>query len=653
MSALGTPPGPGAGTPPGGSDLDALLDGLDAQPPAVRSAFALVHRLLHEGVADVVLAPGSRSAPLAYALAAASDLGHLTLHVRVDERAAGFLAVGLSRGAGPVVHGGVALPRPVAVVTTSGTAVANLHPAVLEAHHAGVPLVLLTADRPHELRGTGANQTTHQAGIFGAAVRFAADVPAPDGRPGEVRDLLAVATRALAEAVGARSGHPGPVHLDLAYREPLVPGVAAGIDALATPGPDPRGVRSAVVLPSAVPPVPSGSEPHDGTALLGAPVAAVAVPAPGARTVVVAGDGAGRVARDLAEARGWPLLAEPSSGAAGGPNLVVAHALVLGVDELVDGVEHVVVLGRPTLSRPVQRLLGRPDVEVSVVAPGAGPWPDAARNASTVLTAVPERWLDPRPGVPDPSGPAPGPTSGHATDRGWLARWRAASAAAVEVVAGATDGTLTDGPSVVRAVVGSCGPDDLLVVGSSNPVRDLALVLGLDADAPRVLANRGLAGIDGTVSTALGAAVATARPHRRTRALLGDLTFLHDAGGLLRGPHEPHVDLQLVVVNDDGGSIFAGLEPGGLGETSEAAGRTFERVFATPHGANLAQLCAGYGVDHQLVQDVPSLRHALAAPSHGVQVLEVRVPRAGRRQAGLRLGERVRDAVRATLVADR
>jgi 2-succinyl-5-enolpyruvyl-6-hydroxy-3-cyclohexene-1-carboxylate synthase len=647
MSAPAGAPGPSAAAPrDGATAFDPLLDGTDAQPPAVRSAFALVHRLALAGVADVVLAPGSRSAPLAYALAAASDLGHLTLHVRVDERAAGFLAVGLSRGAGPVVHGGVALPRPVAIVTTSGTAVANLHPAVLEAHHTGVPLVLLTADRPHELRGTGANQTTHQAGIFGPAVRFAADVPAPDGRPGEVRDLVAVATRALAEAVGARSGHPGPVHLDLAYREPLVPGVAAGIDALAAPGPDPRGVRAAVVLPAAV---PSGTQPRDDAALVGASVAPVAVPVPGVRTVVVAGDGAGRVARDLAEARGWPLLAEPSSGAAGGPNLVVAHALVLGVDALVDGVEHVVVLGRPTLSRPVQRLLGRPDVEVSVVAPGAGPWPDAARNASTVLTAVPERWLDPRPGTPDPAEPAPAPASGHATDAGWLARWRRASAAAAEVVAAATDGSLTDGPSVARAVVSACGPDDLLVVGSSNPVRDLALVLGLDVDAPRVLANRGLAGIDGTVSTALGAAVATARPHRRTRALLGDLTFLHDAGGLLRGPHEPHVDLQLVVVNDDGGSIFAGLEPGGLGETSEAAGRTFERVFATPHGANLAQLCAGYGVDHQLVQDVPSLRHALAAPSHGVQVLEVRVPRADRRAAGQRLAGRVHEAVRAAL----
>lgn len=626
--------------------VDPLLDGLDAQPPAVRSAFALVHRLALEGVADVVLAPGSRSAPLAYALAAAADLGRLTLHVRVDERAAGFLAVGLSRGAGPLVRGGVALPRPVAVVTTSGTAVANLHPAVLEAHHTGVPLVLLTADRPHELRGTGANQTTHQAGIFGPATRFAADVPAPDGRPGEVRDLLAVTARALAEAVGARSGHPGPVHLDLAYREPLVPAGLPGTppdagpagpavpDALGAPsavGPDPRGVRPVVVVPAAPAAVPTAVAPGDVTGPLGTPVAPVALPAPGERTVVVAGDGAGPVARDLAEARSWPLLAEPSSGAAGGPRLVVAHPLVLGADALVDDVEHVVVLGRPTLSRPVQRLLGRGDVAVTVVAPGSRPWPDAARNASTVLPVVPAGWLDP------------------ASATGWAERWRAASAAAADVVAAATDGTRTDGPSVARAVAAAGGPDDLLVVGSSSPVRDLGLVLGLDGPGPRVLANRGLAGIDGTVSTALGAALATGRGHRRTRALLGDLTFLHDVGGLLRGPDEPHAGLQLVVVNDDGGAIFSGLEPGALGESSAGARRTFERVFATPHGAHLAPLCAGYGVDHQLVQDVPSLRHALAAPSHGVQVLEVRVGRADRRREGLRLADDVRAAVRAVL----
>lgn len=590
------------------------------QPPAVVAACALVGRLVEAGVRDVVLAPGSRSAPLAYAVAAAADAGLLTLHVRVDERTAGFLALGLARGSEPVEVAGTRVPRPVAMVTTSGTAVANLHPAVLEAHHAGVPLVLLTADRPHELRGTGANQTTDQVGIFGSAVRLVVDHPAPDGRDGEARDLLSAATRALTAAQGTRTGAPGPVQLNLAFREPLVPAGPLGPGDLAAPdatGPD-AVTRSAVVVPAVV-----SSPPQEP---------------PAERAVVVAGDGAGRVARELAEARGWPLLAEPSSGAVGGPNAVTAHPLVLGVEELVGDVEVVVVVGRPTLSRPVQRLLGRPEVSVVVVAPAGAPWPDAARNARSVLPAVPEQWL----------GPVPGDGGAQA----WLARWRAAGAAAARVVGAATagDGAPT-GPAVARAVAAAAAPGDVLVVGSSNPVRDLDLVLGATdtAEPPRVVANRGLAGIDGTVSTALGVALAAARRGGRTRALVGDLTFLHDVGGLLRGPGEPPVDLQVVVVNDDGGSIFAGLEPGGLGTASEAAGRTFERVFATPHGADLAHLCAGYGAGHRLLRDVASLRAALGDPGPGVEVLEVRVARDSRRADGLELASRVREAVRAAL----
>lgn len=561
-------------------------------PPAVAAARALVADLVTRGVQDVVLAPGSRSAPLAYAVAEAADAGRITLHVRVDERDAGFLALGLSKGAEGV---------PVAVVTTSGTAVANLHPAVLEASHTGLPLILLTADRPHELRGTGASQTTDQVGIFGSAVRFAVDVPAPSDALADVRDLRHVAARAVSAALGFRSGHPGPVHLNLGFRDPLapsepLPGLPADTAQEGYPKPDP---------PLVVPAVPQ----H-----LGSP----AVPGDPARTVVVAGDGAGPEARRLAEAQGWPLFAEPSSGATGGPNAVAGYRALLTSDELAGGIEQAVVLGHPTLSRPVQRLLGRPDVAVTVVAPGAGPWPDAARNAAVVLPGLAGAWFE-------ETGAAPSD---------FLETWRAAGARARQVLDDVTcDDAVLGGPtalSVARAVAAVLGPEDLLVVGSSNPVRDLELVLGLDGPGPAVLANRGLAGIDGTVSTAVGVALAAARRGLRTRALLGDLTFLHDVGGLLRGPDEPPVDLEIVVVNDDGGSIFATLEHGALAGTGSAASATFERVFGTPHGANLAQLCAGYGVDHQLVKDVPTLRHALQAPSHGVQVIEVRVPRADR-----------------------
>ncbi|MFE7508115.1 2-succinyl-5-enolpyruvyl-6-hydroxy-3-cyclohexene-1-carboxylic-acid synthase [Promicromonospora sp. NPDC057488] len=582
-------------------------------PPAVATARALVADLVSRGVRDAVLAPGSRSAPLAYALAEAADAGHLTLHVRIDERDAGFLALGLSKGAEGA---------PVAVVTTSGTAVANLHPAVLEAHHAGLPLVLLTADRPHELRGTGASQTTDQVGIFGSAVRHAVDVPAPaapatdDDAATALRDLRSVVGRAVAAALGFRSGHPGPVHLNLAFRDPLAPSAPL-------PGLPARGAEEGYPKPDPPLVVPAVHQHFGSPALPGDPE----------RTVVVAGDDAGPEARQLAEAQGWPLFAEPSSGATGGPNAIAGYRMLLGSDELADGVEHVVVLGRPTLSRPVQRLLGRPSVAVTVVAPGAGPWPDAARNAAVVLPGLAPVWFEPAERRTTP----------------FLERWQAAGASAALVLDEVTcDDAVLGGPtalSVARAVARVLGPADLLVVGSSNPVRDLELVLGLDGPGPAVLANRGLAGIDGTVSTAVGVALSAARRGLRTRALLGDLTFLHDVGGLLRGPDEPAVDLEIVVVNDDGGSIFATLEHGALAATGDAASATFERVFGTPHGANLAQLCAGYGVDHQLVKDVPTLRHALQAPSHGVQVIEVRVPRADRLAETRALADRIRTSL--------
>lgn len=587
-------------------------------PPAVTAARALVADLVSRGVQDVVLAPGSRSAPLAYAVAEAADAGRVTLHVRIDERAAGFLALGLSKG----TEG-----APVAVVTTSGTAVANLHPAVLEASHTGLPLILLTADRPHELRGTGASQTTDQVGIFGSAVRFAVDVPAPSGtqdpagdprtEPGgpsaqELRDLRSVTGRAISAALGFRSGYPGPVHLNLAFRDPLAPSVPL-------PGLPGDSAQEGHLRPDPPLVVPAVLQHVASPALPGDPV----------RTVVVAGDGAGTDARQLAEVQGWPLFAEPSSGATGGPNAIAAYRVLLGSEELAASIEQVVVLGRPTLSRPVQRLLARPDVTVTVVAPGSGPWPDAARNAAVVLPGVAPAWFETS--TPPPSA--------------FLERWRAASAQASRVLDDVTcDEAVLGGPtalSVARAVAGVLGPDDLLVVGSSNPVRDLELVLGLDGPGPAVLANRGLAGIDGTVSTSVGVALAAARRGLRTRALLGDLTFLHDVGGLLRGPDEPAVDLEIVVVNDDGGSIFATLEHGALAATGSAANATFERVFGTPHGSNLAQLCAGYGVDHQLVKDVPTLRHALQAPSHGVQVIEVRVPRADRLSESRTLASRI------------
>lgn len=617
-------------------DVPTRPDGAPTAP-SVGAARVLVQALAALGVRDVVLAPGSRSAPLAYALADADrpdgerppNAPALRLHVRVDERDAAFLALGLSKASAHAGDRGPGPARPVAVVTTSGTAVANLHPAVLEAHHAGLPLVLLTADRPHELRGTGANQTTEQAGLFGSTVRLAVDVPAPAGRAGEDRDLRRLVSRAVAAATGARSGDPGPVHLNLAFRDPLVPGDE--------PWPRPADAGLTHVAPRAQPSEPSGLtgalpvvvEPVDERGDdRGRPSrrARGAVP-----TVVVAGDGAGPGAARLAEANGWPLLAEPSSGARQGPSAIGAYRLLLADDRLGGRVGRVVVLGRPTLTRPVQALLARPDVDVLVVASRGTEWPDAARNASQVLLEVPWRMRQGRVGAP----------------AGWLDAWRTADAAAQEVLAGALDtpedarrsrsGPRVSGWALARAVARASAPDDVLVVGSSSPVRDLDLVARWDL-APLVLANRGLAGIDGTIATATG--IALALPHRRVRAYLGDLTFLHDVGGLLRGPAEPAVDLQLVVANDDGGSIFTTLEPG-----DPERAEPFERVFATPHGVDVAALCAAYGVRHTRVVDTDGLLPALAAPGTGVGVVEVRVDRAHRRSLAERLAVEVAAAV--------
>ncbi|MDO8105803.1 2-succinyl-5-enolpyruvyl-6-hydroxy-3-cyclohexene-1-carboxylic-acid synthase [Isoptericola sp. b441] len=580
-------------------------------PPAARAARTLMQALADLGVADVVVAPGSRSAPLAYAAAEAAlppdhparDLRapRLRVHVRVDERVAGFLALGLARAAKARKE-----PRAVAVVTTSGTAPAHLLPAVLEARHAGLPLLLLTADRPHELRGTGANQTTEQVGLLAPAVRLSVDVPAPVGLPDEERDLRNLAARVVAVALGTRDHTPGPVHVNLAYREPLVPD-----------GPWPERSADGLTRVLAHPGTPAGAE-----LAAFSDVARPVSPPDGVRTVVVAGDGAGPEASVVAHANEWPLLAEPSSGAGGGPNAIAAYRLLLDHPELGGAVQRVVVLGRPTLSRPVQALLARPDVEVMVIAEQGRDWPDAARRADQVVPGVPGSLLRGNLGA----------------GLDWLGRWRRAgvlAAGAVADVLAAESADAASGPLLAAVVASSLGPQDVLVVSASNPVRDLDLVARWE-DPPLVVANRGLAGIDGTLSTAAGLSLGLGRP---VRAYVGDLAFLHDAGALLMGPDEPRPDLQVVVAADGGGSIFATLEHG-----ERRLAHLAERVMATPHRADLGALCAGYGVPHRRV-DVDELPAALARPVQGLEVLEVPVDRAERRALTGRLADAVHVAL--------
>ena len=529
--------------------------------PSTALARVLVDELVRCGVREAVLSPGSRSAPLAFALHDADRDGRLRLHVRIDERSAAFLALGLAKASG----------APVPVLTTSGTATANLHPAVLEAAHADVPLLVLTADRPPELRGTGANQTVDQVGLYGGAVRMFAEVGAPEERPGQNAYWRALTCRAVAAATGALGSRPGPVHLNLGLREPLVPEDGGWV------------------------------EPLDGRPG-GAPWTVLEREQPGRtrddlppRTVVVLGDCPADLRDDalrLAQGRGFPVVAEPSSSAAG-PVVVPAAELVLAAEGWLaaHGPDRVLVVGRPTLSRVVARLVG---VATADVVGPHGQWSDPARRAARVL-----------PSVPAPDGPV---------EDGWLESWldagRTARAAVAEVLAGSGLSEPVVGAEVVSAA------DGLLVVGSSKPVRDLFLAGG--REGLRVLANRGAAGIDGTVSTAVGAALAHGGP---TIALLGDLTFLHDGNGLVLGPDEPRPDLTIVVVNNDGGAIFGLLEQG-----SPDHAAAFERVFGTPHAVDLGALCAATRTPYALATTLQELREALHGS--GIRVVEVRTDRA-------------------------
>lgn len=560
-------------------------------------ARVLLRALVAQGVRWIVLAPGSRSAPLAYAAVevaarsvsdGADSPQHPELLVRIDERSAAFTALGLAKASG----------APVAVITTSGTAAANLHPAVVEAHHAGVPLIAVTADRPPALRNVGANQTIEQPDLFGRACRMAADlVLGVDTADGQQRLLRDIAVRAVAAATGALSGDPGPVHLNVPLSEPLVPDGDESV-------PDTVGAAR-TVIPRTTAPLPYELPAHDAT-------------------VVIAGDGATGAARELAEAGGWPLFAEPSSDALGGACAIPGYRLLLDTP-LAVRIRRAVVFGRPTLSRPVTRLLARADVEVVVVTDRPD-WPDAARRAAVIAPAVTT---------------APSTATGS-----WLAAWRAAgdraAAAITEIVDSADRPT---GLAVAADLLAAAPAGALLVLGSSNPVRDVDLMLPANGVAAgvRVVANRGVAGIDGTVSTAVGAALASTGG---AYALLGDLTFLHDVNGLLLGPDERRPDLTIVVVNDDGGGIFELLEPGDPRRPGADRG-AFERVFATPHGADVGALCAGYGVRHVIAKTRADVRRELAAPPAGICVVEVPCERAGLRDLHARITAGVAAAVAA------
>ena len=538
-------------------------------------SLALVQALWARGVRDVVLAPGSRSAPLALVLYQADAVGDLRLHVRVDERSAGFLALGLAAGS----------RRPVAVVTTSGTAVGNLLPAVMEAHHTGRQVVVVSADRPERLRGTGANQTTFQTGIFG---RFA---PVADLAPDAPLESVAAAADEACRRVG-------PSQLNVQLDADLMP-----------PDPDLATwwTRTTIAPAKVLRPEPASSR----TTI--APAKLLRLD-PGPRTVVVAGDDAGPAARILAEAANWPLLAEPTSGARIGRQAIRTYRLLLGTG-LRDEIERVIVIGHPTLSRPVMGLITDPALDIISVRDRAGTATDPGR----IATVVDE--------VPTVDTPAPTTQSNVQQTPGWLDRWRAAD----DALSGQIDEYLArrpDSPLTIASVVAEAvTAHTTLVVGSSNVVRDLDVMATPwpPHEHRFVVGNRGLAGIDGTVSTAIGIALGRDGASR-TIAYLGDLTLLHDTNGLLIGPDEPRPDVTFVVLNDDGGAIFAGLEQG-----APAYAPAFERVFGTPHHTDLAALCLAHGVAHERITQPERLAAALETQPSGIRLIEVPVSRAERR----------------------
>lgn len=569
----------------------------------------IARSLVLSRVTEVVIAPGSRSAPLVYALAPLNEAGLIRTHVRIDERDAGFLALGLARGLRARGR-----ESAVAIVTTSGSAVANLHPAVLEASYGHLPLLALTADRPARLRATGANQTIDDQSQVLSDVRARFDVPA-----GETPDVV---DRAVNKAVTASLGTTGaelaevagPVQLNVQFDVPLVPtpeeltALTDEISGLVESASNPAG--SAAAAPAAA----------DGSAVASSDGAAEIRSADGTRpetgvaitdgTVIVAGDAGGHSAeslRALAADHDLPVLAEPSNPLArttGEASTVVpAHARVLGErTRLRDGIRTVIVHGKPTLTRPVAALLADDSVHVQRV-------PDDidARD----LTVSDERTVaDDLTAVGEAQGDA---ASGAAWVRAWIeAGTSLAAGARAERSADRSaepDATETAGAAsarefqtTARAVTEYLAAQDItLFVASSNSVRYLSDTADIRA---RIHASRGLAGIDGLVSTATGLSLGLGEP---VVLLIGDIAMLHDIGGLLTPNAEDTGDVTIVVLNDDGGAIFSGLEH----SQSHVVGY-LERYFTVPHGRGFADLAAAYGWNHSSVTSASEFERTFA-----------------------------------------
>jgi len=566
--------------------------------PSTALATTFVDELIRCGLNEVVLAPGSRSAPLAIEFHRRAQAGDLRLSVRIDERSAAFCALGLAK----------ASRSPAVVLSTSGTAAAHFHAAVIEADESAVPLLVLTADRPPELRGTGANQTIDQLRLYGPAVRWFCELGVAEDRGGQEGYWRSAACRAWGLASGSAGGAPGPVHLNLAMREPLVADL------------------------------PQGRSDEGGRGGL-APwtrFAAVAELPAAERGLIVCGDGDYDPAPllSLAELASWPVLAEPSSNARTGPCALGAYQYLLADPGFVAAHQPDVIVsaGRPGLSRGQLALLRSASLDRHVViAQSPGRWSDPARSATDVAGSV---------RLAGTSSRSPGPGAGGPS--GWLTEWLQADravGAALDAILDADD--LLNEPKLARDLAAVLPDGALLWAASSLPIRDLDHGM-IPRSGLRILASRGASGIDGLVSSAIGAALAhQAAGGGQAVALLGDLALLHDAPGLLVGAAEPRPDLCVIVVNNDGGGIFSMLE-------QVAFPGPFERVFGTPHGTRIAELAAAAGLPYRRIErsaELPEALHAVGSRGSGISLVEMHTDRA--EQAALR--HRLTEAAAAVL----
>jgi 2-succinyl-5-enolpyruvyl-6-hydroxy-3-cyclohexene-1-carboxylate synthase len=572
---------------------------VDATNRNTALASALVEELARCGVRDAVIAPGSRSTPLALALWREEAID---ARVLVDERSAGYFALGAAQAGG----------QPVAVLCTSGTAAANLHPAVCEADESNLPLIVLTADRPPELRGIGAGQTIDQVKLYGSGVRWFCEVGTHDADDAGLLHFRSTACRAYASAAG--DPRPGPVHLNVAWRDPL--------------GPEPHPEDVAATSPLAL--EGRGSRP-----LTGVPGSGMGAPPPAdplvdvmaghlqefARGLIVCGrqpdPGLAEPISRLARATGYPILAEPTSQLRLGPhdrNLVVStYDAIVRADDARLEPEFVLRFGDMPTSKTLRTwMAGLNGAQQLVLDPSYG-WNEPTRTALVVMRTDPAALAGALADVVDEG------------ERGdWAATWREAERAAAEAVETALAGVGEPSEPAVHRALGALYADgEIVYTASSMPIRDQESFVRPGPAAVRFLANRGANGIDGLVSSGIGAASSTGAG---TWIVTGDLGLFHDMNGLAALRHA-EAPVRIVVLDNDGGGIFELLP-----QAEQLKREEFEALFGTPLRLDAAAIAALHGIPHRRVESLDDLAEA---GSDGTALIEVPVDR--RRDAELRV----------------